>query len=803
MGASDGGGIPVAHTAGQAVDIGAPITARVTVRDLSGMPLSGATVRAVVGGTPTGPAVTTDATGLATLNTTNRASLGVRAELDGFDYAIAAVDVTASEVFVTPRLRRPFALRHPYAWQNRVMRERLFREHAEDREDPGAVRPVSAEDRKDRVERLLDISEYLGGALGIAHPTASAAAVDAERARLQRTGEHLDDLSARSQAGGTHGLDDAGEEELASDRGEMGLRDTRPAPRRSGARTDRMERRDETAAAREARRLVDGRLARVNELALSHRELLDHLVNRVFPAAPEGAIGGWLKYMIIHFTGLRYVNSNASYHWPKKILAALRAREIDAGELDSADAERLRIYTGEARAIVATLGTSPPRSVTTAMGFVDRFDPAHAGEAAPRGRGGRRRGSDPTNLTDALEALHKALADAWSASISDNEIFGLLRLRSEESPLVASAGRLAPSEWAWTQTHTQMRNDLTTWDESAREPDFLPADMDAWKDRQGWDLVPAPWGAQCNQIAEMAAQARGIQIRSGISHCATCGAFAPRSPDGLSSDGGPLIGSLKTRATSVGTDTKTLWRPTSTAELSQGDIFFKMMWVPLHETRDRGSNWVFPTRDMVFNVGRAYTSSDPVPRVQATRTDTGRSGSTRTRISSTITSGEPTGAVQIIDPSTLREVDEDELAPAAPDAGEFQPAEGGGSGFQPIDRPLDAAPGDNRGLYARSGQRVVRRHPGAAAYHDVLIWYHIGTIVATDATRVYTYETAAPVGMRRWPFGGTGSNPGLLGSWEAGDPTYTVFARPTNQVDHPAVAGHINPSILFTPYLED
>jgi hypothetical protein len=799
-----GGEVPIAPAPGQAVDIGAPITVRVTVRDLGGTPLGGATVHAVVDGSATGSAVRTDATGLATLTTAYRTSLAVRAELSGFDAATSAVAGTAAEVFVTIRLRRPFALAHPYAWQNRVMRERLYREHPEDRDDPGTAPTPGADDRKDRTERLLQIVTYLGGALGIAAPTASAAAVDAERARLQRVGERLDALSTREgETTGREGLDDAGEQELASSRAEVGLADPRPAPRapsgshaRTPARTDRMDRQPELNAIREARRLVDGRLGRVNELALSHRELLDHLVNRIFPAAPPGAIAGWVKYMMIHFTGLRYVNSNASYCLPQTILSRLRAQEIDAGELASASAERLRVHVGEVRAIVAALGASPPRAIRTAMAFVDRYDPAHAGAAAPRARSG-----EPADLTQALVAVYKLLDERWASSMTDNEVYALLRLRSEASPLAPSAGHLGPSGWTWIQTHTTLRNDLTRWDESASPSHGLTAGTGEWSTRQGVDLTPTPWGAECNQIAEMAAHSRGFSLRGGISWDATFDGFAPRSADGLSTDGGPLIGNLKTRATSVGTDPHTIWRPASAAELSQGDLFFKMMWIPLYETRDRTANRVFPTLDMEFAVGRAYTANDDVPRVQATRTPARTPGHDRVR--STITAGYPTGDLQVLDMSTLPEVDESRLSqPVA--AGEFEPTSDG-HGFVPIDRPLPAPEGDAGSLYAKCGERVVRRHPSSSVYHEVLVWYHIGTVIATDANRVYTFETAAPTGMKRWGFDG------LLGSWAPEpternprpDATYTVFGRAANQADHAAVAGHINPSILFSPYLED
>ncbi|APR88435.1 hypothetical protein A7982_13784 [Minicystis rosea] len=781
MGASDHGGLPIAPTEGQAVDLGAPITVRVTARDLSGMPLAGATVRAIVDGTPTGSTLTTDATGLATLTTTYRASLAVRADLTGFDSATCPIVATASEVFVTPRLRRPFALGHPYAWQNRVMRERLFREHPEDRDDPGTAPTPDARDRKDRTERLLSISEYLGGALGIAQPTASTVAVDAERQRLRDVQTNLDRLETASADGGSAGLDNEGEQALVSSRAGVGLDTSRPAPppprRHREPRTDRLDRARERAAILEAREIVEGRLQRINEVAISHREVLDHLVNRVFPAAPPGAIAGWLKYMIIHFAGLRYVNANNSYYWPKKILSGLRAREIDAGEI-GADAERLRIYVGEADALVAALGTSAPRAITTALGQVHR----HAADASAPPIG-------------ALKTLHAALADLWCASMTDNEIFGLLRLRSQGAPPVASSGRLSPSEWTWIQTHTQLRNDLTTWDESVRKPGFLRDDMGAWKDRQGVDLVPAPWGAECNQIAEMAAQSRGFEMQGGIAHDAECSVFAPRSADGLSTDGGPLIGSLKTRATSVGADTKTLWRPASTAELSQGDVFFKMQWESVGVTHDRSGNRVFPTLDMVFAVGRAYAPNDPLPSMHAVRTGS--------HIRATAVPGNITGPLTVLNIDDLENIDE-ALLMAPPAADEFQPDEAHRGRFLPIDRPLPAAEaGDSRPLYAKCGERIVRRHPGAAAYHDVLVWYHIGTVVATDATRVYTFETAAPTGMKRWLFGGTSSSPGLLGSWEARDATYTVFGRPSTQADHAAVARHIHPSVLFAPYLED
>lgn len=60
---------------------------------------------------------------------------------------------------------------------------------------------------------------------------------------------------------------------------------------------------------------------------------MDYIVHRMFGRDAQGAFPVWLRYMILHYSGLRYVNANSSYYPREYILIDLRSGPSIGGYL--------------------------------------------------------------------------------------------------------------------------------------------------------------------------------------------------------------------------------------------------------------------------------------------------------------------------------------------------------------------------------------------------------------------------------------------------------------------------------------
>ena len=789
---------PVAPGAAQTLVLGAALNLVVTVRDLTGMPLQGARVVARVDGAD-GASGATDATGLVALRVTPRARLQARAELAGFTGATSP-NITATfggEAFVTLRLERPYAPRHLYAWQSAALRDRLYKRSPEDSEDPGtAEAEVDPNDRRDRSERLLQFIGWFGDSIGAPLPPAASAATDPELVRLREIRHRLQDTQAdAADEGGLETEDEeaalrAEEEDvyLAENVDPGGSGHTRWQRNHDRASRDRERRRDrpaeERAAVRDALAAIDQLIGRRTATLSSHREIVDHIVHRMFGRDAQGAFPVWLRYMILHYSGLRYVNANSSYYPREYILIDLRLRALDRGEIGGDD-ERLRRYVGEARALLTgELARSVDREIrgTHREGAVALLDAAEAATAAPADTGSDRgRGHHAARATvsprqaklDALHVVHTALAEVWTSALTPGQAMSALTHRHTDSAL-PEASRLSDSEWRLAQYLTTLRADIEgPWRElgaaerpSRRRPRelFGREFQGSWIDRRGPDLSLRPWGAECNQISEIAARARGVVIDAGLSMGALSEAFQPRAPIPVPTEGAPprdasrgLSGGTHVLATADGADAHRLWRPGSAAELQQGDVFFHMQWVHVSDSRNRPSNWVRPQSDMEWLGCPAFTGGEPEPHME------GEGSHAHLE--------RPPPAGTGVDISTLETTTttEDSARPPALLSGTGR-REGSG--------------------YTRTSQKVLRGHPRAAHPYEVLILVHEGTVIATRGATVYTFETAGPTGVKFRNFG-------VFNTWEY------VFGRPAAETESPVARAMIDAADLLGPHLED
>lgn len=773
---TEGTPTPIAPGSPQTLVLGSPLYLVVTVRDLAGTPLPGARVVARVDGAD-GASGDTDDTGLVALRVTPRASLQARASLPDFvgDLSPNVTTTVDGEAFVTLRLRKSYSPTYLFAWQNPILLERIYRKHPDDPgQDPGA--PVGAGgdvDLRSRQQRLLDFIDLIGsevgagaapGPVGTTPALTEMLAVDARLATME------------ANAGTSAGLSDEEEAQLATDRD--GIRDraglTGHAARTWDARTRTLtaaraaRSADEVAAVAEARRSLGALITAERRALIPHDSIVEYIVTRVLPAAPADALPDWLRYMVLHYSGLRYVNSKYSYMPPQWILARLRGREI-ANEIP-ASGERLRRYLGEARSLADGLPRSffngiPSSSRHRASSLTGLLDFAAA---------------NPTDTSEVLQAFHAALADHWTEALSPNDATALVALRRPAGTM-PDTYKLTAEEWKGARYLTLLRADLDeAWDpplwhpstplplvadpdhprarprpmrRPARPSLFVGDFMSSWSSFHEGTLALTAFGAECNQIAELAAHARGFEITSGIARGASQTHFAARAAaeeadsaateaaaDGTGGEAAadappaspPRLGSWSVRAAAprASDDGHRIWRARFLDELQQGDVFFLMKWMKMTDERCRGSNWVYTDTPMEWLLGNALAGADDAEHALDSDPAQGSGAAERSRSAAQI------DAFPLVDRSRIYTADT------------VTPLEG-------------LQPGDSTDLYGRVvgtddsghtlGHYVVRRHPSHRVFTQFLGWYHEGTIVGTKPGFILTLETNAPTGVRRRP----------------------------------------------------
>jgi hypothetical protein len=489
---------PVAPTAPQTLSFPAPFRLVVRVRDAVGRPIAGATVRVTEVDPPLSQ--TTDPEGFAifenvraqgeiqvTASTADileprgraRAEHGAVVPAASASARVAPPSPPAASssegtapatptLFLTLFVRqvyRPYIL---FPWQNRVVRDEIYKARPEDSHDPGQARGATPGDassgdaqgeggaqrghgrarqpqphlltRNDRLADTIWLYRNILPSVGL--PGAASARMTEvhdrlTRERVQPVQEQIDAIDERIAA-----ID----QELATLPPAEPTRPGRP-PRQSPRERDLQ--RQKRALQRRRADLVRQRDQRRRQVAstegdlqtaaaqremrsMTHRALLEHVM-RMFreddalagePAADqdeaeEGAtptprgrlIPLWVRYMILHFTGLHYHSAHGT-HWPPALLLErLRKREIDA--LPALSGDTLDLAVGEILELFhANTGWVAP--VERALRELRTPPPQ------PRGGGGTApappaRSAPPAPQTTDLNADLRGVA-SWSAS---------------------------------------------------------------------------------------------------------------------------------------------------------------------------------------------------------------------------------------------------------------------------------------------------------------------------------------------------------------------------------------------------
>lgn len=252
------------------------------------------------------------------------------------------------------------------------------------------------------------------------------------------------------------------------------------------------------------------------ELMNYERELkaLDHdtLVKRVIDFFDESGdrFPDWLRYMVIHFSGMRYRSAHASWADPRELIEMIRIEEVKAEHAQESD-EKIEILIGDA------------------LKELDR-EKRHTQDVD------RRKWIDRhlLRLSSTSFAVAKANLLRYQidraveeiASWSDAAVLGQLKSRKETFP-----------DWVWAeiQQRTQLKLDIQVDDWEGLTPEqrqerwtkensrwrelmnvWVTKDITEWRAKHRATLELIVTRAVCNEICEHIQHLRGIKPASGL-----------------------------------------------------------------------------------------------------------------------------------------------------------------------------------------------------------------------------------------------------------------------------------------------
>ncbi|AKT43727.1 Ig-like domain-containing protein [Chondromyces crocatus] len=927
----------------------------VTVRDRAGSPLEEAPVTFTTDGSAIGTA-TTDATGLVPPRlVAPRALLEISATFpapppdaeptpggfgEGEDEARVSLDLdqlAALAVPLNPGPEHPtfdgvervkgvvyltlqpvlrYYPRHLFPWQNKILRQLIYRKDEQGPSDQGRTRSgtgnaesdADVKDTQDRKERLRDfIAHYrlrVADAASIddfrrrhrspkpdtsPHETSDATphelAIEADRKAKQERLEQLDRadrIDARlswlknriarrpknAVAGATRSAprnarDKVGHDVAAGEnaRAELatpeGSPDALPPIRTDddvheyedltqrkallGETSTQKTRLSERRKIQEELKKTGKRLERAAYLALTHGQLLTYIHDEIFAKDPsEEVIPGWVRYAVLHYSGLRYAGAHNAYYPPHLLVLTLRAREIDEREIPTAgalDPQRIAIHV---QALRALLTANPDLSSRAFKGSRTKARPSRTNPLAPLVEAETalanhntaaaanvvrhllhnlaiiwtERMDDPATT---LAALSPPLPEVPYPSLPQREAWGLL-VRWRDT------GKLPAEAWPGVVQYTELRNDFVNVAEvtptKSPKPPAAPQDQETggetpppspaassgrwpvrapslegkvvdenptlawlfrekaqqkWKSKQKQDLGIVTSRAVCNQITEMVAAARNVQLDGGLT------ANAGYDYDDREADDDEEARASQDSAASLASRFR-LFRPKSQRDLQPGDVMLFLTWRQIGSKDDPWSLVSLRT-PMPMRVG--LLDHAPVD---------GRRGPAMTT-----QRHEAEISAQVLDAvlqhgtsdTALRFVEEHELKR--------------GRGIRPSPLPRDALGTRTPGLISAQDQlgvartllsgasknsaalkyMLVRRRPDAVYYNEVLAWAHAATVIDIPPKQgdlIAVFETNEPTGINIRPWRAYGhQDPERRPYW---DVVYGRPARATKALSH-------------------
>jgi hypothetical protein len=488
----------------------------VTVRDVSGAPAPELTVRASGIGIGPKPAVaTTDDTGRAEFKLSSEGSLDI--EVKG---AYGLTSGKASTTWTEDGVTYAFVMlgapdwqpKHRYMWQNRMLRQQIYparnkrlRDFCTTYKSLALQDPANRDPqvlKKIKADRLAKEQEV----------KAQKTVVAAKEAEIKQQQAVIDKLGASKK------------------------------PEDVEKRKDAISKRNELLA---EKKLEEAKLkelqAELNNLPTEDKAALielsayknalqswnhDQLMSEVlawFQKDPACSfIPKWVRYMVVHFSGMRYKSAHCSFAPPRDLLTAIRSEETREHCLTVAP-PRLREYAREARRLHAE--RKYPKKFAISSDSISLSD-AELGNP---------KNTKAAKLRENVGEIYARFAADELKKLSDPAILGLFVSR-DPTAAVPLSRMFDTFLWRFVVALSKLRHDQTigSWEPSdadysaalwqIKDPSAglralrsIAAGGTLWKAHHRRTLDPIVTRAVCNQIDEISLHAREVpdsQLRS-------------------------------------------------------------------------------------------------------------------------------------------------------------------------------------------------------------------------------------------------------------------------------------------------
>jgi len=582
------------------INVATAIDVYVRVRDMTGRPLKGAVV--TLGGVMI-PSQVTDESGLAVLGGVVGTSFTVSASYTALFGAkpgslvaskLRTVSATAAfdpspptapdpkarrELHTTVQIPVYYPLKRLFGWQSPILRAKIYM-------DAVSVAPFTSAHPKDNPDknRLSKLNDML-------------ALLDPSTRELEAAKKQIKDLEASIakqkqllvQDGKKHDADSAslaahdkkvaGEDASKLSDAARARKEKRDAERRGGLQK-KVDQDDELKAAHLAslekseKSLADAatalEAAKASHGGSTHRQMMEYVVDRVLP---KTGLDDWIKYGIIHLTGLRYRPSGRCCYPPGPMVYGMREKEIDEREHPSSSAQSTsdfakaqRVY---AREYLALLKENPELAKSAAAfyprqkAFVSWGLKARPYREPPEGKSvpgkvasgalveslerlarsegpwvaeppdpaakGKRKPKLPTELYE-LRAIASSVCQAWLKSVGAARAGGIPKGPPDENALLGEIvdrwfqQQIPEVVWNRAVRCTQLIHDFVEqgldmapadWNRPKVPPDWervFTGDSSAWLRHHDETMQPYVTGVVCNDVASILARARGLPI---------------------------------------------------------------------------------------------------------------------------------------------------------------------------------------------------------------------------------------------------------------------------------------------------
>lgn len=241
-------------------------------------------------------------------------------------------------------------------------------------------------------------------------------------------------------------------------------------------------------------------------LLLDQKQLLKRIFER-FDQAPE-KFPAWLRYMVIHFSGMRYQSAHGSWADPRDLLESLKIEELTQRNRSAAQDE---LDADVTKALAALQEKKKARADKKEVTKIDRQINALNNQYT------RQR---------ALLDFQIEIADEEIEKLSDDQVLDNLRAMKGELPnwvwkeiVSRTALRLEVEDENWENLTPEQMRERWAW-ENQRWRGIMDAwekkDITAWRKQHERSLSLIVSRAVCNEIAEHIQHLRGLVPAAGL-----------------------------------------------------------------------------------------------------------------------------------------------------------------------------------------------------------------------------------------------------------------------------------------------